>query len=100
MHPRSSVVFSLDTEIFVEAFTFSISIILLISEPKVMDEIWSHPLILVNDIHSYEVFIFSIFGIFKNILFSMCCKWIFLAYGLGQAAHCSRYRYTHLLAMV
>ena len=59
MHPRSSVVFSLYTKIFVEAFIFSISIVLLISEPEVMDEIWSHSLILINDIHSYEVFIFS-----------------------------------------
>ena len=66
VHPRSSVVFSLNTEIFVEAFTFSISIILLISEPEVMDEIWSHSLILMNDIHSYEVFIFPSFGIFKE----------------------------------
>ena len=63
MHPRSSVVFFLDTEIFVEAFTFSISIVFLIFESEVMDEIWSHSLILMNDVHSYEVFIFSSFGI-------------------------------------
>ena len=80
MHPRSSVVFILDTEIFIEGFTFSISIVPLISKPEVMDEICSHSLILTNDIHSYEIFIFSIFGIFCRIFFFfMCCKWIFLA---------------------
>ena len=67
MHSRSNVVFIIDIEIFVEAFTFSISIVLLISEPEVMDEICSHSLILTNDIHSYEIFIFSIFGIFYRI---------------------------------
>ena len=94
MHPKSSVVFSVDTEIFVEAFTFSISIVLLMSEPKVMDEIWPHSLILMNDVHSYEVFVFLVLEFLKNILFSMCCKRIFLAYGSRQAAHYSCYRYT------
>ena len=64
MHPRGTVVFILDTKIFVEAFTFSISIFLLFFEPEVMDEFFYHSLILTNDIHSYEIFIYSIFGIF------------------------------------
>ena len=72
MHPRSSVVFILDTKIFVETVTFSISIVLLISKPEVMDEICSHSLILMNDVHSYEIFIFSILEYsIKNSFFNV-----------------------------
>ena len=89
MHPRSSVFFILDTEIFVEAFTFSISIILLISKPEVMHEI-SHLLILMNDVHLYEIFIFSIFEIFCRIFLFPCVVsgfFLLMAQGKLLTAH-------------
>ena len=67
LDPRSIVVF-----ILVDVVAFSISIVFFISKPEVMDETFSHSLLLMNVVHQYKVFIFLIFGIFCRIFLFPC----------------------------